>query len=97
MLSAAASLGSTSDLAFHLKSKFQWQNVFDLMKLHTVFRVSFGRGRLESESLKDCVNKLVEKHLRTSYKSSRSGVLSMLQAFMSDSCCLKREMQKGME
>lgn len=91
--SAAAVLGSAADLGFHLKNKFQWQNVFDLMKLHTVFRVSFGRGRLESRSLKDCVNKLVEKYLRVKDGGEGQGVLGLLRAYISDVTCVRKEMQ----
>ena len=79
-LSASAVLGSSSDLAFHLKSKFQWQNVFDLMRLHTVFREKLAPGGLEDQGLCEEVNVSVERYLRSTDGPRR--VLGMLRAYI---------------
>jgi hypothetical protein len=37
------------DISNHFISKFQWQNLFDVMKIHSVFAAIFKEDRISSE------------------------------------------------
>lgn len=69
--------GSASELAFALQGKFLWNNMFDLMKLHCVFREAFSRGRMSLQSIAIAINTEVDKHMR-----EESPMSTLLQTHM---------------